>query len=155
MINKVLHIISNATGLTSYYIGLLQTKAYRILNQETTKALKKEGITPVDWALLGLLFEAADGMRLSDAAEELGVEAPFITERAQDLVKLKLVAITPSKADKRVKFMTLTEKARQKVPDIERALVAHIRPLIAGSSLKEIMGYKKVLERIVSNKPDK
>lgn len=155
MINKILHSASSAANLTSHHIGLLHTKAYRILNQETAKALKQYNITPVDWAFIGLLFEAKTELRLSEAAEELGVEAPFITERSQELIKIKLIRITVSKSDKRVKFIKLTSKARRLIPDIERTLITAMRPLLVGSSLKEILGYKRVLEAIVKNKPQK
>jgi len=159
MVNNLFQNIANAAGLSSYQIGLLQTKAYRILNHETARILKQYDITPIDWALLGLLYDSQlqskGGRRLSDIAEELGVEAPFVTERAQDLIKLKLVSIIQSKDDKRVKHMELTEKAKLQIPSIEKDLLASMRPLIQGSSIKEILGYKKVLEQIVKNRPKK
>ena len=155
MINKLLNSISSAAGISSYRIGLLQTKAYRILNQETAKVLKKYDITPFDWALLGLLYDSKNGCRLSDLAEELGVEASFITERTQYLTDNRMVTITPFDEDKRVKYMTLTTKTRKLMPDIEQYVLATMRPLLAGASLKDVLGYKRLLERIVSNKPDK
>ncbi len=155
MIEKILHSITNTAGMTTYRIGLLQTKAYRILNHVTAKALKEYEITPVDWAMLGLLFEHPDGLRLSDLAEELGVEAPFITERTQELINQNLVTISTTKEDKRVKCMALTAKAKRKIPIIEQVLLKAMKPLLSGSSIKEVLSYKNVLELIVANKPKK
>ncbi|MDQ3018708.1 MAG: MarR family transcriptional regulator, partial [bacterium] len=112
-------------------------------------------ITPVDWALIGLLYSSKSGLRLNQLAEDLGVESPFITERGQVLMDLGYVTIVPDKDDKRVKCMNLTPKGKQKVPTIEKDLIKRMKPLLKGASIKNIMGYRKTLEIIVANKPDK
>jgi DNA-binding MarR family transcriptional regulator len=155
MIDSIFSTLSKVTGLSTYKIGLLQTKAYRTLNQETAKILKPHGITPVDWALLGLVYESPDGMRLSHLAQELGVEAPFITEQSESLIKQNLIQINPTKEDKRVKLMTLTDQARKMIPKIEKELVANMLPLLKGSTMADLRGYRHVLNNIVNNKPSK
>jgi DNA-binding MarR family transcriptional regulator len=155
MLNSLFSTLSKAVGLNTYKIGLLQTKAYRILNQETARILKPYHITPIDWALLGLLYENPDGLRLSHIAEELGVEAPFITEQSQDLIKLKLITIEPTLEDKRVKMMRLTDQANQQIPEIEKALIRAMLPILEGSTITDLKAYKKTLSNIVKNKPSK
>ena len=156
MINSLLTTLTKAAGLKTYKIGLLQTKAYRILNQETAKALKPFGITPIDWALLGLLYEASqEGLRLSQLAIELGVEAPYITEQSESLIKQKWITVTPTPSDKRVKLMALTDHARKKIPNIEKKLIGAMVPLLKGSGISELKGYRQILANIVNNKPSK
>lgn len=156
MLQKLIGQAAVKAGLTTYGIGLIQTKAYRILNQQTAQALKKHKITPVDWALLGLLYESKTNLRMSELATKLGVEAPFITERGLILKKLGLINIASlPNQDKRVKYITLTKKAKDKVPDIETELIKAMRPLLHGASLKDAIGYKRILETILKNKPNK
>lgn len=156
MLQKLIGQAAAKAGLTTYGIGLLQAKAYRVLNQVTAQALKKHNITPVDWALLGLLHESKTNQRLSELALNLGVEAPFITERGVVLKKLGLVDIASlPNEDKRVKYMTLTKKAKDRMPGIEAELLKAMRPLLHGASLKDALGYKRILETIVKNKPIK
>lgn len=155
MIDSLFSALSKLTGLSTYKIGLLQTKAYRILNQETARVLKPYDITPIDWALFGLLYESPNGIRLSHLASELGVEASFITEQSESLIKLKLIEITATQKDRRVKLMTLTEKAKKIIPKIEKELVANMLPLLKGNSMSDLKGYRHVLTNIVKNKPSK
>lgn len=156
MLGKLLKHAAAQAGLTTYGIGLLQTKAYRILNQQTAQALKKDKIVPVDWALLGLLYDSKTNLRMSELAFQLGVEAPFITERGQVLEKLGLIKISAlPNEDRRVKYITLTALAREKIPEIETTLIKVMRPLLQGASIKDALGYKKILENIVNNKPNK
>ena len=102
----------------TYRIGLLQSRAYRIMKQRTTQHLSVFDISPFDWALLGLLFDSKKGMRCRTIAEEIGVEAPFVTSRTRILKHKGLIDEKGDKVDHRAKILRLTEKGKNFVTKI-------------------------------------
>ncbi len=140
-----------AKNRTTYKTGLLQAKAYRILKHHTSKALEKHGMASIHWAFLGLIFESKGGIRSSDAAEELGVEAPFITKLFTDLHKKGLVRMNVDPTDSRARLINLTDEGVRFVPIIESYLRAEIGPLIKDIPLNELISYLAVLQKIITN----
>lgn len=136
---------------TTYGAGMLQTRAYRVLKRRTDAALAPAGITSVHWALLGLLASRPDGIRPGDAARELGVEAPFVTGLAAELVRKGYAAKDRDATDRRAWGLSLTPAGREFVDDTEPALRASMRPLLSGASAGDVATYLSVLECIVRN----
>lgn len=151
MIGILKKIQITASNRTTYKAGLLQAKAYRILKQRTADGLTKYGISTVEWALLGLLYEREQGMRSLELARQLGVEPPFITVLFKKLQGMNLVDSKNHATDSRVKIIGLTEKGRTFVAKTESALRAHMQPLLHDVSIKDLMSYLAVLQRIIEN----
>ena len=144
-----------ARTTTTYRVGLLQAKTYRALKQYTTAALAHLDITTVEWAFLGLLYDAPKGMRASEAAAELGVEAPFITVLHKKLGKKKLVEAKQDENDTRAKVLFLSKEGRAFVAETEIYLRDKMRPLVSGSSMRDILAYISVLQTINKNSSKK
>ncbi len=138
-------------NLKTYQVGLLQAKAYRILNHHSAEALKNAGITNAEWAFLGMLYEKPKGIRGIDAAEELGVEAPFVTRITKKLEASGHVQSAEDKKDSRVKLLCLTNKGRKFVEKTEKGVRDAMRPMAAGLSRKDLLAYLTVLDGIVRN----
>lgn len=143
-------IRSIARNRTTYRVGLLQAKAYRILKQQTTRILAPLGISTLDWALLGLLADNGP-MRSLLIAEELGVEAPLITVMARKLRKGGLVIVERGQKDRRVKTLALTEEGKRFVEETEPLVRQKIGSLISGIGPKDLVAYLTALEGIVEN----
>ena len=139
------------TGATTYRTGLLQAKAYRLLKQTTSQALRKYHISTLDWAMLGLLYDHPKGLRFNVVAKTLSVEAAFVTALAEELVTKKLLIITPDPQDRRAKVITLTAHARALVPEIEKVLRQSVKGLLSGIQRRSLLTYLDVLARIVDN----
>lgn len=148
IIKKINSILKHRS---TYSAGLLQTRAYRELKVWTGKSLKESGISTADWALLGLLFETKSGMRPSELATSLGVEAPFITERVRVLSKKNFIYAQPDSRDSRVKYLALTDSGIQFITKTETRLRNEIKPLFKDISVNELSIYLMVLEKIVEN----
>ncbi len=144
-------LTSAANNTTTYRIGLLQAKAYRSLKQQTTEALAHLDISTTDWAFLGLLYDHKDGMRATDVAEELGVEAPFVSVLLKKFETREFLFIETSPDDSRSKVVSLTEVGRAFVPSTEKNLRLHMRQLVSGASIQDIVAYISVLETIIQN----
>lgn len=136
---------------TTYRVGLLQAKAYRTLKHATGEVLDEHGISTVEWAFLGLLYEQS--MSPSSAARELGVEAPFITEMVGKLKKKAYVLEERDEKDSRRKTLRLSDEGRAFVTRMESVLRMRMRPLVSGASTRDLLGYLAVLEAIIANAP--
>ncbi len=143
-------IQSIAKNRTTYRVGLLQAKAYRILKQSTAELLKPHGLSTFEWAFVGLLADN-DSMRPKDAAYELGVEAPFVTQMVAGLKKKGLVQEARDKEDTRAKAISLTARGHDVVSKLEPIVRAGIRPLLGSISARDLLGYLTVLETIATN----
>ena len=150
MTNVFKKIASATQNRTTYRMGLLQTRAYRILKAETARILKSLGLSPVEWAFLGLLYDNKS-MRMKEAALQLGVEPPFVTVMIAHLSKEGLVQETRGDSDNRVKHISLSKKGEEFVPKTELLVRNEIRYLVSGVGPVDLLGYISVLEAIITN----
>lgn len=142
--------ILNYKKLTSTYaVGLIQAKAYRVLKHKTNVFLLPYHLTTVEWALLGILYESNDGETLTDLAFALGVKGPFVTRLATALTKKEYVAVTKSATDSRVRRMTLTTKGKKHVEHIEKLLKLESKEWIKDVSTRDLISYLRVLNAII------
>jgi DNA-binding MarR family transcriptional regulator len=135
---------------TTYRIGLVHTKLNRLLKQRTTRLLEGTGVNPPEWALLGVLFDAKKHMRLNVLAEELGVEASFVTTMAKSLTKRALIILTTDPDDNRAKEISLTKEGRVFVEKTERQLRDAMRPAVGSLSIRNLLSYFSVLNTLVA-----
>jgi DNA-binding MarR family transcriptional regulator len=146
--------LKKAVGFTSTYkAGLLQAKAYRVFKKHTGNLLQPYGINTLDWALLGLIFEAPKGVRLSTLALDLGVEAPLVTRMTSMLEKKGFVSFAPDATDSRARLAFLTQKGKESVNKIESMLRKEMKPLFKGLGVRSLVTYLTVLIKIVENAP--
>lgn len=146
---KKIDILRKSTS--TFRVGLLQAKAFRILQQCTMEYLQKYKISPIYWAFLGLLNDRNDGARPSDAADELGVEAPFVTIMVKELSKRGFLIEKTHKDDNRAKIITLTLKGKEFVKTTEVYLRKEMRFFANGITPKEFINYLTVLTKIIEN----
>ncbi len=147
--NLIKRLISYKKKFSTYSIGLLQAKSYRILKKKTTAFLSVYDLSTVDWALLGILYETSEEtLYLIDIADALGVKPPFVTRIIAELQKRGLVTIEKSNVDSRAKNIHLTKEGSSLVVTIERKLRVVSRTWITGVSPLDFLAYMRVLEAI-------
>ena len=136
----------------TYRAGLLQAKVYRVLKgYSQDKLMSGYGLSTIDWALLGLLYDNTDGLRPSVLAEALGVEPPFVTVLVSKLTKLGLIDVKTRKDDSRVKIFFLNKKGNSTVEEVEKYLREEMKVLVKGIDAGDLIAYLSVLEKIVEN----
>ncbi len=91
------------------------------------------------------------GVRPKGAAEELGVEAAFVTNLVSDLTKKGLVESKADTNDSRAKYLHITEKGVTFMDSVEPKLHDAMRPLLKNISFNELSTYLIVLEKIIEN----
>ncbi len=149
LITKKIRII--ATEHSSYQVGLVQAKAYRILRQHTAKILAACcKLSPLDWALLGILVVRKKS-RPTILASELGVEAPLVTKIIANLQRRNLLETKPDPKDSRAIIVHLTSEGRNFIRKNEPYVRKEMKPLLSGLSIKDLATYLAVLEKIVEN----
>jgi DNA-binding MarR family transcriptional regulator len=116
--------------LTSAALEQIQA-SMQIVAQSITQAKAHEHLIKVanvrlDRAGIGLLFKlhrsADSSLRITDLAELLGVDAPTVTRKVQQLERLGYVARETDPSDRRVSRIALTKSGRV---TLERVLKAH------------------------------
>ena len=148
LFNKARTLLRNRT---TYQVGLLQARVYRVLKQKTNGILAPFGISSLHFAMLGLLKEKKEGLMLQDIAQALGVEPPFVSELLRTLTKCGWVVTVANPKDKRAKVAELTPDGLAFLVSTERHTREHIRPLLTGISSGDIATYLSVLEKISKN----
>lgn len=136
---------------TTYQVGLLQTKAYRVLKQHTARVLSEFDISTIEWAFLGLLNDNPKGLRLNVLATELGVEAPFITQMSIRLKKTGYFEHREDPEDSRAKIIMMTKEGKEFVASAEKHLRAETKALFLGVSTSDLLTYISVLDTIIHN----
>lgn len=138
-------------NLATYIGGPIQTHAYRVLRKHVYSCLEQYDLTPTKWALLGMIFNTAGGIRASDAATKLEVKIPLITSISHELVAKGYVQRANNLQDKRSKLLTITAKGKKQVALIEATVTAHLEKLLQGVSAQEMAAYHHVLSTIIAN----
>ena len=138
-------------NIPSYLGGLIQTKAYRVLQGNLFACLQPYDLNPTQWFMVGILTEATEGIRLNEMSELLGVKAPLVTALADDLITKGLITRNPHHSDGRAKLLLITENGRQLASIVEKDLNATQATLLAGLSTQDLATYQRVLETIIAN----
>lgn len=142
--------MTQTSEIRAYKAGLMQGKAYRVLNAHLTKALLHYDLAIPEWKLLGQLAEYGD-MKLAKLADHLSVEAPLVTALVDRLEKKGFVKRTNDIQDKRAKVISATNKGLKLIEEIEPHVKDAMRVLLKGVPHDDILAYLRVLEAIVKN----
>lgn len=137
--------------IPTYKSGILQVKAYRILQMKVSQTLGTFQLNPTEWSIIGITFESSNGIRLTEIATLLNVETALITILVNKLERKKLVERYPHPTDKRAKLLLLTQKGKHLIPRVEEKLKEEMHLLLTGISEAELNTYRKVLETIIAN----
>ena len=135
----------------TYTTSLYQVKAQRILRDKATEALSDFDLSSTEWTILGQIYEHKDGIRLSELAILLGVEAPLITNLIERLVKKGFVQKHNHPRDKRAKLLFLTKKGQDLLPEVEGLVQEKMQKVLKGATDDDLATYYKVLMIIVKN----
>ncbi len=144
------HIRTIARNRKTYAVGLLQSRAYRALKQQTAILLKEDGLTPVEWSMIGIIGDRPASICASDIALILGVKAPLVSRLIKRLHAGGWIDIVKS-GDKRQRFLVLTSHGNKMLDTIEKRLHVGMRPLLRGVKAKDLLGYLHTLEAIEGN----
>lgn len=148
---NLLEMVVGESSLTTYRIGVLQNAAYRELKRVTNETLREFTLSSGEWAVLGILSEYEEGVRISELAEEMMVEVPYVTDLVANLEKKKLLFVDKDDGDRRAKIVRVSGKGRELIPGIEDTLRKKMKYLMDDVSLFDLFAYVRTLIQIVKN----
>lgn len=134
-----------------YAAGILQTKAYRILQARVNDCLQMYGLNHGQWVLLGVVADAEKGIRLNATAKLLGVKAPLVTAMANTLIAEGYLERLEHQHDRRAKLLLVSGKGNQLLQKVQQDLRSVLNKLLDGLSSEELETYHKVLMTIIAN----
>lgn len=136
--------------LKAYSLALLHTKAHRAIRQSIAAALEPFEVTLLEWILLCSL-DLENGIRLSQVADLLGVEAPLISQLLVSLQAKGLVKLTQDGEDRRAKRLVLTVNGHKIVLESDAHLQKTTDTLFQNLSLSDLEAHEKALATVIAN----
>ncbi|WP_372002601.1 MarR family transcriptional regulator [Tistrella mobilis] len=130
-------------------ISFLTGKAAQAVTRAARDRLARHGVTPVQYAVLQVLWEE-DGQSGATIGARLVLDSATITGVIDRLVKLELIARRPSAEDRRVNALHLTDRGRALRDPLQAemdALNADVDAALGGPAAEEL---KSLLRRIAA-----
>lgn len=135
---------------TTYQAGIVQAAMHRKLQKFCDDILLPYGITKGQWLIIGAVFDnRATGIRISDLAEIVGTNVPFMTNTVNRLVDKKILMRVQNQLDSRSTLICLTPSFQPKCKTIEETLRNALRKEIYKDiPVDEFKIYMKVLYKL-------
>jgi DNA-binding MarR family transcriptional regulator len=146
-------IVLIAKNRTTYDIGLIQARGYRTLKQLTATVLKPEGLTTVEWAIIGIVSHHEKGVRSSEVAHALGVQPPLVSRLIAKAEAGGWITVEQGE-DKRERFIRLSKKGKDNIARIDDEVRKNLGPLLKGINARDLAGYLKTLALLSENSKD-
>jgi len=134
--------------LYSFITGVASTAVARRLQRNFKQAGVE--ITIEQWSVLYHLWKQ-DGLSQQDLCTRSFRDKPSITRLVDNLEKLKLVKRMPSKADRRINLVCLTDAAKSLQEETMNIANQTLNQALEGVSTEEIEICKAVLQKVYDN----
>lgn len=143
--------------ISTYESGIAQATAHRLLGRINADFLSQYGITPTQWFVIGLAYDAgAEGIRLNELKRTLDTTMPFITNLVNHLESKDILSKINASNDSRIKIALLNPRYKATVEEIEAGLRDELRARLYNEDFitrDELSAYITVLYKITqSNK---
>ena len=132
------------------------SSAHRQLKQLKQQILEPLGLTPMQWAVLGVVYDGEPaGLSFSAIANELHATPAFITSVVSDLEHKDFVKRKTSDKDRRSSMVSLVKGVDKKVEGIEAEVRRALRVDIYSSvSRQELATFLSVLLTFAGDNPE-
>lgn len=137
--------------LTSYGVGLLQSKAYRALNVLTSNYLSELNLSPIDWAFLGVVYDAKKSnqdISQKQVAEILGTSEAFVVKLVKKMSDQKYLSQKKIQEDKRMRLLVMNPFGMAFIEKHEPRLRSFMKEQLKGISHIHVLGYLKTIEAL-------
>lgn len=138
---------------TTYQAGIAQATMHRKLQKFCDDVLEPYGISKMQWLIVGTVLDhRSTGIRVSDLADIIGTNLPYMTNTVNKLEDKKILARVDNQLDNRSTFITITPAFAPKCKKIEATLRDALRQKVyAGVSFEDFRVYMKVLYILADN----
>lgn len=119
-------------------------KAYQQVNHEAKRRLAPYGVTPVQYGLLEVLWEA-DGQSGAALGERLRLDGATVTGLLDRLAHAGLIERRPHPTDRRINHVYLTDKGRALQRDLDREIDALAADVLRRLSRADVERFQAIL----------
>jgi DNA-binding MarR family transcriptional regulator len=141
--------MENYLNQPTYKAALIQSQAYRALNNFMIKFLTDYDLSLSEWKLLGHLTET-DRITPAEISALLSIRPPITSRLLGILEEKKLLKRSDSQKDSRTKFVNITPRGQKLVQKIEKALRPMMKRYLSDVDLKDLDAYVKILSQIAT-----
>lgn len=96
-------------------IGFVTDTAIKTISEDFNKRLEKEGSTRTQWIALYFLYEAKNVISQKELAILMNVQDSSLARLVDRMERDELIRRVENTQDKRMKFLELTEKGRNRI----------------------------------------
>ncbi len=140
--------------ITTYQTAVLHARAHRSFRNHLSQRLKTQGMTVMEWALLGLVSQhQKDGVSVTDLAGMLNVKTALASVMVSKQVKAGMVEKISSKRDSRLRQVCLTEEGKARIQQIEAELHKDLDAWFKKNGIEDLDAYLQALSRLADAKP--
>lgn len=136
---------SIAAALLAVSRAMNQVKSHELLAKRAGVDLDRSGA-----ALLYNLYSEGDNVRLTELAERLGIDAPGVTRKVQQLEREGLLARAADPDDARAMRLTLTPAGRRSIDRLLAVREAWIEGTLEGWSGADRRDFARLLAQFAS-----
>jgi DNA-binding MarR family transcriptional regulator len=136
---------SIAAALLAMSRAMNQVKAHDVLTRRAGVDLDRSGA-----ALLYSLYSEGENVRLTELAERLGVDAPGVTRKVQQLERAGLLSRAPDPDDARAMRLSLTAAGRRSIDRLLQVREAWIEGALEGWSTADRREFARLLAQFAS-----
>ncbi len=131
------------------YLPYLLAQAAQRTSLPFHKILKSMGIKESEWRVLGTLYDAANGMGVTQLSRHVLVPQPTLSRRLDHMESRGLVTRLAGAHDRRKVALTLTAKGRETAKTLIDAALAHEKVDTANLNGYELQELKRLLTGLV------
>jgi len=135
-----------ASSLLSVARLMNQVKRHDTLCRQAEVDLDRGGA-----ALLFKLYSEGENVRITDLADRLGIDAPAVTRKVQQLERAGMLSRTVDPEDARALRLALTDEGRQSIERLLRARQDWIDAMLHGWSRQDRQEFGRLLGQFASS----
>jgi DNA-binding MarR family transcriptional regulator len=133
----------------SYQVGIAQMLVARSMAHFHHSILRSYNLSPVEWFVLGTVYDKKKGIRITDLAKIFDVKTTYITAIVNSLRRNGYVETKTDASDARVRLVVATAKGTHDVPRIESRLKSEAELLFKDRVTPEqLEGYFQVVRSL-------
>jgi MarR family transcriptional regulator for hemolysin len=123
--------------------------AARAWRQALDRRLRHLGISQAGWLAVTVTAKSKHPLSQTELADKLGVEGATMVAMIDRLVKSQLVTREPSKTDRRVKYIALTEAGNRLYTNVRVEAEAFRREILASIDASRLVAATELLEELL------
>jgi MarR family transcriptional regulator for hemolysin len=120
----------------------------RAWRQAVDRRLKCLGLSQASWMTIAVAAKARSPLSQSELADRLGVEGATMVSMVDRLVKAGLIVRQPSKTDRRINHVVITEAGNRLFDTVKTEAAAVRKELLADVDPKKLSVATELLEKL-------